>query len=241
MSSQAKASKKLGYLVLNYALGVDVPEESSLGNLFAQEIADRLDRVQRLRNFKHVMERLLRHGEPGAWAEVDVASRLKGAGHYVEFSYPKSTDTNPDLMVRINRDKVFFEVTYLQPPEGAGRKMSEINRIKRAVDNKSQQIPDYRKGVIVIYNQEVASTDLSAKLVKEVRKKLEKFPNIMTVAVVKPLFKRSGTSKVDLKKNYVVSRQVFRGVYSRHTLMIKGEGTDTKLFRSIRDALCRRF
>ncbi|MHC4523731.1 MAG: hypothetical protein ACYSWY_09725 [Planctomycetota bacterium] len=58
---------------------------------------------------------------------------------------------------------------------------------------------------------------------------------------MKPLFKRSGTSKVDLKKNYVVSRQVFRGVYSRHTLMIKGEGTDTKLFRSIRDALCRRF
>ncbi len=241
MSSQVKASKKLGYLVLNYVLGVDVPEESSLGNMFSQEIADRLDRVQGLRNFKHVMERLLRHGEPGAWAEVDVASRLKGAGHYVEFSYPKAPDTNPDLLMRTRKDKVFFEVIYLQSPTGRGRKLSETNRIKRAVDNKSKQLPDYRKGVIVIYNQEIPSADLSAKLVKEVRKKIEKSPNIMAVAVVKPLFKRSGASRIDLKRNYVVSRQVFRGVYSRHTLIVKGEDTDTKLFRSIRNALCRRF
>ncbi len=241
MGSQLRASKKLGYLVLNYILGVDVPEESSLGSMFSQDIADRLNRMQRIRQFRHVMERLLRHGEPGAWAEIDVASRLKAARHYVEFSSPKAPETNPDLIARIRKDKIFIEVIYLQAPKGGGRRLSEASRVKRAVDNKIKQLPDYRKGVIVIYSQDIPTNDLSAKLVREVRKRISKFPNIMAVAVVKPLFRRRGTSKVDLKKTYVLSRQVFRGVYSRYTLMIKGEGADTKLFRSVRNALCRRF
>ncbi|MFQ5862984.1 MAG: hypothetical protein ACE5IC_07655 [Candidatus Brocadiales bacterium] len=240
MSTQIKASKKLGYLILNYILGVDVPEESSLGNLFSKDIADRLERVERLRHFRHVMGRLLRRGEAGAWAEIDVASRIRGAGHYVEFSSPKAPETNPDLTARIRRDKIFIEVIYLQPPTGGGRRLSEADRVKRAVDNKTKQLPDYRKGVIVIYNQDIPTNDLSPKLVKEVRKKITKFPNIMAVVVVKPLFKRGGTSKVDKKRTYILSRQVFRKVYSRHTLMVKGEDTNTKLFRSVRDIFCRR-
>lgn len=240
MSTQIKASKKLGYLILNYILGVDVPEESSLGNMFSKDIADRLERVERLRHFKHVMGRLLRHGEAGAWAEVDVASRIRGAGHYVEFSSPKAPETNPDLLVRIRRDKIFIEVIYLQSPTKGGRRLSETARVKRAVDNKTKQLPSYRKGVIAVYDQDIPTNDLSAKLVKEVRKKIAKFPNIMAVVVVKPLFKRSGTSKIDKKRNYILSRQVFRGVYSRHTLVVKGENTNTRLFRSVRDIFCRR-
>lgn len=241
MSTQVKASKKLGYLILNYVLGVNVPEESPLGNMFSQDIADRLDRAQRLRHFKHVMERLLRHGEAGAWAEIDVASRLRGAGHYVEFSSPKAPETNPDLTARVKRDKIFFEVIYLQAPTGGGRRLSAANRVARAVDNKTKQLPDYHRGVIAVYNQDIPTNDLSAKLVKEIKKKIAKFPNIMAIAVVKPLFKRGGASKIDLKKTYVLSRQVFRGVYSRYTLLIKGKDSDTKLFKSVRDALCRRF
>ncbi|MCB7128615.1 MAG: hypothetical protein NOU37_03265 [Candidatus Brocadiales bacterium] len=241
MSTQIKASKKLGYLILNYMLGVDVPEESTFGNMFSKEIAERLDRVQRIRNFRHVMHRLLKQGEPGAWAEVDVASRIKRAGYYVEFSSPKAPETNPDLIVKIRREKVLFEVIYLQRPTGRGKRLSEANRIKRAVDNKVKQLPDYHKGVIVIYDRDVSTSDLSPSLVREVKKKIARYPNVMAVAVVKPLFKRGGTSKIDGKKAYVMSRQVFRGVYSRYTLIVKGEDTDTRVFRSVRDVLCRRF
>lgn len=212
-----------------------------MGNMFSQDIADRLDRAQRLRHFKYVMERLLRHGEAGAWAEVDVASRLKGAGHYVEFSSPKAPETNPDLTARIRKDKTFLEIIYLQAPTGGSRRLSETNRVIRAVDNKTKQLPDFHKGVIVVYDQDVPTNDLSAELAREVKKKIVKFPNIIAVAVVKPLFKRGGASKIDLKKTCVLSRQVLRGVYSRYTLIVKGEAAESRLFRSVRDALCKRY
>ncbi|MEK7369675.1 MAG: hypothetical protein AABZ62_08410 [Planctomycetota bacterium] len=159
----------------------------------------------------------------------------------MEFSSPKAPETNPDLTARVKRDKIFFEVIYLQAPTGGGRRLSAANRVARAVDNKTKQLPDYHRGVIAVYNQDIPTNDLSAKLVKEIKKKIAKFPNIMAIAVVKPLFKRGGASKIDLKKTYVLSRQVFRGVYSRYTLLIKGKDSDTKLFKSVRDALCRRF
>ncbi|MEE9201401.1 MAG: hypothetical protein V3V45_08155, partial [Candidatus Brocadiales bacterium] len=76
--------------------------------------------------------------------------------------------------------------------------------------------------------------------VKEIKKKIARYPNIIAVAVVKPLFKRGGTSKVDKKRAYILSRQVFRGVYSRYSLIVKGKDAETRLFRSVRDVLCRR-
>lgn len=240
MSTQIKASRKLGYLILNYILGVKVPEESSLGNLFSKDIAERLERVERLRHFKYVMGRLLRQGEAGAWAEVDVASRIRGAGYYAEFSSPKAPEMNPDLIARIGRDRISLEVIYLQPSAGRERRLSEADRVKRAVDNKARQLPDYHKGVIVIYSQEIPTNDLSARLVKGVREKIARFPNIMAVVVVKPLFKRGGTSKIEKKRDYILSRKVFRGVYSRYTLIVKGADTDTRLFRVVRDIFCRR-
>lgn len=240
MSTQVNASKKLGYLILNYMLGVDVPEESAFGNMFSKDIAGRLDRVQGIRNFRHVMDRLLRQGEPGAWAEVDVASRIRAAGYYVAFSSPKAPDVNPDLIAKFRHEKVFFEVVHLQPPKGGGRRLSEANRVKRAVDNKTKQLPDRHKGVIVVYNQDIPTNELSPGLVKEIKKKIARYPNIMAVAVVKPLFKRGGTSKVDKKRAYILSRQVFRGVYSRYSLIVKGKDAETRLFRSVRDVLCRR-
>ncbi|HHT9118356.1 MAG TPA: hypothetical protein ACFYD1_06975 [Candidatus Hypogeohydataceae bacterium YC38] len=187
-----------------------------------------------IKNSRAVLQRL-KKGDIGAWAEIDMACLIKKAGHYVEFSSPKAQALNPDIIARIGGVRVNFETIYLQPPTGGRMQLTEVDRIKRAIDNKSRQLPMKERGVIVIYDQKVSVKDLR-RLPKEAQGKLNKYPHIAAVIVVKE-YARDGTPGVEEEDTHVLCKDTFDDKY-RYTLIMKGSDASHSLIKTLKVIFC---
>lgn len=195
--------------------------------LLQEDLTKGLEKVKKIKNSRSVIARLER-GEPGAWAEIDVASRIKEAGYYVEFSSPKAPALNPDLSAQIGAERINLETIYLQAPRGGRAQLTEGDRIKRAIDNKIRQLPKRQKGIIVIYSQGITLRDLSVQLAREAREKFLRHPHILAVIVIKDLTRGGGAPRVKEYSTHLLSKGAHR-----YTFIIKGRDTESPLLKTV--------
>ncbi|HHT9153856.1 MAG TPA: hypothetical protein ACFYEM_10080 [Candidatus Hypogeohydataceae bacterium YC40] len=122
--------------------------------------------------------------ESGAYAELETAYLVRKAGYKVSFSSPKAPASNPDLIAWINGQKINIEIIFLQRPTGGRMKLTEVDRIKRAIDNKSRQLPSVEPGIIVLYSQQITIRDLQ-RAVHQIQERLSRYPYIKALVVIK--------------------------------------------------------
>ncbi len=206
------------------------------------KFGDFLSTIKKIPNAKHVINRLsLSTIEPGAYPEMETAYLIKKAGHRVSFSSPKATTKNPDLLAWINSQKINVETMFMQKPKGGWRgllprmKLTEVDRIKRAIDNKSRQLPRNEPGIIVIHNQRIEVKELEVAM-HPIHERLSSYPNIKALIIVK---EKRATLPVEFsEKSKETDEFLFDCVhlneFTRYTFLLKSKDLQPHLLEAIK-------
>ncbi len=208
------------------------PVPKDLRSMLSCNIHEALAVVKGLTNARPVVNRLLRGDEPGALAEVETAYLISRAGYRVEFSSHKAPAPNPDLVAWIGGHKVNVETMFLQPPTGGRMRLTEVDRIKRAIDNKSRQLPRTEPGIIVLYNQAVAIRDLQGAG-RQIQERLFRYPYIRALIVIKDLPRILPERQKETDNFLMTSKRINHS--ARYIFLVKGIDLQPHLLDSLKE------